>query len=306
MSRYLVLPHLHITDANAMQAWWLMAPPSPMTVYGFVHAMERKCGFKALRFAMVHHDVRFSAASTSHAIFKKRKEGGREDISWDVRFWNQRIIPQQPQGATFINEEDLIAGSFTKSLQPTARCHTEMSIVLELDMNAIDLEEIEKFIWSGRLGGGVITDDHGKIQVCESLVEVKKMVGGGFWVVDRSSKTLETMKHSGIDGTEALIHILATNAEERYNSFRKTKKSSENEESEQPEKMDSWLSANVIGYATLEPLKERSYVRDSEPHAYAEPMVGLIQYESLRKSMDVPFWQYQPSPNKGVYLMKGN
>lgn len=304
MSGFLVLSRLRFRHANALQAWWLLAPPSPMTVQGFVRALGRAVtgcpgGFPHSRIAIAHHSVQWLAATKPQWRYGKNREGGRDDKDWDVAFWGKRLIPQQIQGASYIDEKDHIASGFAKSLQPTARCHGEISVVIEVGNEPISLDAVKDFLWSARLGGGAIAA-HGTVVVCASFDEVIKTVGGGFWVTDRSDLVAQVMGQDGLDGTEALIRILATNSREQQVYAKATL-----DEREQREKPESWLSANVIGYAALEPLTKRIGVREGLPHAYAEPLVGLVRYRSLRENGQIPFWSYHTRPEKGVYLMTG-
>lgn len=298
--RFLVIPRIKIEHANAMQAWWLMAPPSPMTIYGFSRALAMRCDLSISGMAIAHHGLQWLAAEKSGNRFIKKDKGGREDKNWDIRFCNIQVIPQQPQGATFIDEQDHISSGFAKSLQPTARCHAEMSVVLDIGDSPVHLDDVKDFLWSGRIGGGTIVE-HGFVEILESSEKVIQKIGGGFWIVDRSEMVLQAMRSSSMDGTEALIHVLGKNARQRNVYY-----GSNERDQETMEKPESWLSANVFGYATLEPPKERIGVRNGVLHAYAEPMVGLMQYRSVRKEPCVPFWQYHSNPEKGVYLVKGN
>lgn len=308
MSRFLVIPHIRFQHANALQAWWLMAPPSPMTLYGFVRALEFALkrrhpngfsGFPGIRLAIAHHGVQWLAATKAQDRYIKKLEGGREDKTWDVIFRNDRVIPQQPQGATYIDEQDHIGSGFAKSLQPTARCHGEISVVVDIGDSAITLDNVRDFLWSARLGGGAITE-HGAVSTPESFEEITRIIGGGFWVSDRSDSVLQIMQKDGRDGTEALIQALADNAQQ-WMAYTKAAPAQQ----QKMEKPESWLSANVVGYAALEPLTARTGVRLGAPHAYAEPLVGLIRYCSVREERQVPFWRYHTIPEKGVYLMTG-
>lgn len=294
--RFLVIPRMRIQHANAMQAWWLMAPPSPMTLYGFSRAMGLQCKFQSSSLAMTLHSVQWLGAEKSNARFVKKHEDEQDNKDW-VRFWHSKFLPQQQQGATFIDKQDHSGSGFAKSLQPTARCHVEMSVVIDIGDDGVHLDDVGDFLWSCRLGGGALVD-HGAVKICRSQEEIAQKIGGGFWVADRSERVTDVMENSGVDGTEALIQVLATNAKPVYQNSAKQEESTN--------KPESWLSANVVGYAALESPTERSGVRNGAPHAYAEPLVGLVQYLSVRKSERTPFWQYHAIPEKGVYLMKGN
>ena len=45
-------------------------------------------------------------------------------------------------------------------------------------------------------------------------------------------------------------------------------------------------------------------VRNDLPHAYAEPLVGLIQYQAVRITEAIPFWAYEANAEHGIFLVK--
>lgn len=290
--RFLAIPRMRISHANAMQAWWLMAPPSPMTVQGFVRAMGLKCGFRHQSVALAHHGVQWLAQEKENGHFVEMDDS-------TVRFWNKKVFPQQQQGATFIDKQDHIASGFAKGLQPTARCHTEMSVVVDIGESPLELRRVNDFLWSARMGGGAIVE-HGEPSICASAEEALKKIGGGFWVVDRADLALQKMQEHHLSGTEAVISVLGENARHKHRYY-----SLPEQKQEALPMPESWLSANVIGFAALEDPKQRVGVREDVLHAYAEPLVGLIQYRSVRAEKRIPFWQYHTTP-QGVYLMKGS
>lgn len=282
-SKYLVLPHLNVQHANALQAWWLVAPPSPMALHGFSRALGLRVGVNFGGMAIIHHGVQWLGAEKRLSRFFKKESGGDDTKSWDVRFWNETFTPQQVQGATYINQDDHIAGSFSKGLQPTARCHVALSLVLRVDATvAIDLDAVEDFLWSGRIAGGAITD-YGIPRVVESADKARARIHGGFFVADRADLVQDTMQRKGFDGTEALLDILVDRLAEP--------------------KAPHWLSANVVGYCALESPKPRLGVRGNLPHAYAEAIVGLIQYQSVRQQESMPFWTPRYRVDDGVFLL---
>jgi len=282
--RYLVIPRIQVQHANAMQAWWLMAPPSPMTVQGFSRAMGLHCGFRHRSIALCHHGVQWLA---------------QEKNNWHSGLRNKKVLPQQQQGATFIDRQDHISSGFAKGLQPTARCHVEMSLILDLGESPFDSQVAKDFLWSARLGGGVISR-HGEPTLCTSTEQATQKIGGGFWVVDRSDLVEQKMQKQHLSGTEAIISVLSENSRQRNHYYGLPEK-----KQQEVAKPDSWLSANVVGFAALENAKARIGIREGLLHAYAEPLVGLIQYRSLHTDKAIPFWQYLVAP-EGLYFMKGN
>ncbi|MBW4047912.1 MAG: hypothetical protein HIU89_08235 [Proteobacteria bacterium] len=310
---YVVIPHIRVDHANALQTWWVMGPPSPMTVCGFVRALGMKLGVAFDAYAIVHHNVRWLAAELSGMEYAKRASGGREDKNWDVMFWNHRVIPQQVQGATYINKQDHIAGGFSKGLQPTARCHVEMSLVLRTPMSSlIDPQDISRALWSGFFGGGSIVE-HGPPVLKSTQEDVKGLLTSGFFVVDRADLTLERMQaaNAGADALEVILDTLIARPRAKHGGAAKNDSEAADVEREGEYMLDPlpepkvWLSANVVGYLALETPQERAGVRGEFPHAYAETLVGLIEYRSVRKSPSIPFWSYVAQPERRAYFVRG-
>ncbi|PSU36280.1 type I-F CRISPR-associated protein Csy2 [Photobacterium lutimaris] len=55
----------------------------------------------------------------------------------------------------------------------------------------------------------------------------------------------------------------------------------------------NWLSATSLGYALINEPTQRTNARAGYNHAFAEPLLGLVQYRSIRQTVDaeLPFWQ---------------
>jgi hypothetical protein len=287
---------MEVRHANAIQAWWLIAPPSPMTALGFSRALGIHLGLNFDAVGIVHHNVEW--LSSQESIWRNAYEGGlyREGDKEQkkVGVFSKLHIPQQVQGATYINQDDHIAGGFSKGLQPTMRCHAENSLVLRMDaFDPIDIEAVNQFLWSGRYAGGAIAD-HLPVKVFDTLDEAVRGIGTGFAVTDRSDIVQSIMNRDSVDGTQALIMALAGDIPL--------------DASGEPEK---WLSANVVGYAALETPKKRVGVRLPKNqagiggdclHVYGEPIVGLVQYRSIRVSKALPLWSNSHDPENGVFL----
>lgn len=312
---YIVVPHLRVEHANALQTWWILGPPSPMTIHGFVRALGMKLGIAIDAFAMVHHNVRWLASETSGTEYTKKLTGGRDDKTWDAIFWNRHVVPQQVQGASYINKSDHIGGGFSKGLQPTARCHVELSIVLRTPMeSAVDPKDIHKALWGGFLGGGAIAE-HGDPVMMTSLSEVKALLTSGFFVVDRADLALHDLQATeslgGADALEVILERLV--ARPRPRDGAKDQSLADGVPSDGEDDLDAsvpaaepWLSANVIGYIALEGPQQRGGVRGDLPHAYAEALVGLVEYRPVRKAFAIPFWSYSAQPERRTYLVRAD
>ena len=285
--KYLVIPRMVVHHANAIQAWWLVAPPSPVTALGFARALGLSVGLEFETVGIVHHNVEW--LSSQEKIWRNLYEGGtyREDDKEQKKTGAFSVlhIPQQMQGATYINQDDHIAGGFSKGLQPTMRCHAETSLVLRVDVfDIIDIEAVNQFLWSGRYAGGAIAS-HLPVKVLDTLDGAIQLISTGFAVNDRKDIVQSIMDRDGVDGTQALTTALTGDVPLSATGER-----------------ESWLSANVVGYAALEPPKRRAGVRNDCLHAYCEPVVGLVQYRSIRVSKTLPLWSNVNDSANGVFL----
>jgi CRISPR-associated protein Csy2 len=309
---YIVIPHLRVEHANALQTWWIIGTPSPMTVHGFVRALGLKLDVAFDAFAIVHHNVQWLASEVSGAEYGRKSVGGRDDKNWDALFWNRRVVPHQVQGASYINKNDHIAGGFSKGLQPTARCHVEMSIVVRAPMDSVvDPQDIIKALWSGFLGGGSIAE-HGDPAMTTSLGEAKQLLTSGHFIVDRADLTQKKMRvaqHAGgADALEVILECLVAQPRLNHDAGAEDGANDGANDEERPPSParppEAWLSANVIGYIALEDPRQRIGVRGDLPHAYAEALVGLIEYRSVRNSPSIPFWSYTAKPECRTYLVR--
>ena len=285
--KYLVIPRMEVRHANALQAWWLVAPPSPMTAMGFSRALGLRLGLTFDSVGIVHHNVEWLSAQETN--WKNMYEGGtyREGDKDQKRVGAHSILhsPQQMQGATYIDQDDHIAGGFSKGLQPTMRCHAETSLVMRMDaFDAIDLDAVNQFLWSGRYAGGMIAR-HLPVTVSDTLDGAVRSIATGFAVTDRKDIVQAIVTREGVDGTHALMTALVGDTPLDTSGER-----------------ESWLSANVVGYTALELPKTRTGVRNDVQHAYGEPVVGLIQYRSIRVSKTLPLWTDASDPPSGVFL----
>jgi CRISPR-associated protein Csy2 len=62
------------------------------------------------------------------------------------------------------------------------------------------------------------------------------------------------------------------------------------------EKDDGWLIPINLGFLPITPFTQKEASRGSFPHAYAEPLIGFVQYKTRRALIEeekpTPFWRY--------------
>lgn len=254
MSQYIVLPRLTVSNANAQPVWWMIGPP-PVTAYlGFAQALARRLKLQSHQgIAIVHHDIQFLGETGA----------GFRDLH-----------PHQYRAASFIDAKDYSSKNHhALSLQPTARCHLVVSLVIRIDDNAaFPTKDIRVFLRGARLAGGTIIDapEPTLVDAECSPEHVPRKVPSGFSVISRQDLMV---KH---DGERDMLDVL----------LRLTRRSADHSENL------AWLVPTALGYAEITARQQRSGVRGDFPHAYAEPLVGLVQYRSARKA-GLHFWRYR-------------
>lgn len=315
-TRYLILPRLSVQHANAVQTWWLVGPPSPMSIQGFSRALTRACDFSSDAFSIVHHTVDWLGAKQPdlRAFDFAAPTAQNPQAMRRVWLYGDRILPQQVQGASYIDQSDHLVGKFSKGLQPTMRCHALYSVVLRVPGGRVDLSRVRQFLHSARLAGGSVTE-HDDVVLVDTAEDVARYVRGGFYVADQTQWLANYMKETGArSAREALFDLLLnTSIQDRQKKL--SPKTDEQEDSrstgDEPEtsnqtatKSSNWRSASVVGYTTLEtPSRNRLGVRQDLPHAYAEALVGLIQYQPLKDVTVPPFWSYQANSSDGFFVV---
>jgi hypothetical protein len=57
----------------------------------------------------------------------------------------------------------------------------------------------------------------------------------------------------------------------------------------------------ALGYLTITEFQNRKNVRGGLPHAFAEPLVGMVQYQALRRA-GIPIWK-AANPDAQTFLV---
>ena len=204
--------------------------------------------------AMFAHHIAREAGAKEIGFFLVHHD--RQELG---QFVYGRFHAQQRRGAMFIDAKDYSSSNKQAlSLQPTLSAHMHVSVVIEFD-DLQDIEAVQKTLARARFAGGTVLS-HGPIVVQEPLDAVFDGLSGGFVLRDRSSE----IKQSGMSRAQALVKRLSVNPKSEPDS--------------------SWLAATTLGYASITDFKHKAGAREGCAHAFAEPLVGLVQYVSSRKS----------------------
>lgn len=302
---YLLLPRLEIQAANAQAAWWLINAAPVMAANLFAHNLGLKTGNKIpRRVGLIHHDAQLLGE----------------------RFYG-KFQPQQRRGAVFINSDDYSSkNKYALSLQPTATCHLVLSLLLAYDDGLPKLSAVADFLHGARLAGGQIIR-HGKLETFDSAESVRRQLRSGYWIIERKD-LLETAQGEN-DVLDVMIRVCSKRNTQPHAQGEKNAEAPTQEPASAPlsrqkkEDPQSWIVPTTLGYATLTNFAQRGGVRRSDyknrgdltppqkegrteenAHAYAEPLVGLVQYLSLRQWSDrpLPLWQSH-WPREDVFIV---
>lgn len=276
---YLLIPRIRVQNANAQPAWWMIGPP-PITAYaGFSHALALALGWeKCAGFGVVHHDIQFLGEF----------EGEKGPF-----------LPHQFRAASLIDKDDYSSkNQYALSSQPTARCHLIASIVIKInDDDGVDLESaFPRFMRGARLAGGAIIE-YGKASLHVDMDAVIKFIKVGHVIHERQD--LMVLQEGERDMLDVVLRL--TDPQLRFEATNLAKSARREKPGDREEDSHSWLMPTALGYRAITEFQNRKNVRGGLPHAFAEPLVGMVQYKTLR-SAGIPIWR-ATNPDAQTFLV---
>ncbi|KHO14844.1 CRISPR-associated protein Csy2 [Acinetobacter baumannii] len=290
MSRYVVIPRIRVQNANMQTNSILLGGVPLFAANMFAHHLGRQLGTQEEGIIYIHHD--------------QQRLGGQA---------YGRFTPAQRRGAVFIGKKDYSSkNKYALSLQPTASCHLEFSLVIKFSSSRISPEKLTNILKRSRFAGGQIIEFLEITTHAENELEIAlKKIKTGFAILDRQDLLIEYQQRKQINRVQAFTQLLALKADALRTFFN--------------DQNLSWISATNLGYALLEPLTDqRAGIRQAQDqettaHAYAEPLTGIVQYfslsEILRKNTETEddswhnlqklLWTYH-WPQDDIFLLKQN
>lgn len=245
MSQYIVIPRITVSGANAQSAWWLVSGPSPLAWVGLVRKLSRDMGVKdchKINVAILHHDL------------EMRGEIFYGDLH-PYQLNRAAALTTSKNGTS--NDYSSKGLKLSMGLQPVALCNLTATLVIE-GLDDVSVEDLTRRLMQSRLAGGTITGC-GRIKSLE-WGAILSAIGNGFFLKSRSD-LLENI--SAIDRMDKFIKELHDSK-----SGDKTER--------------KWMVPMNLGYLPITPFCPTPSARNNLPHAYAEPLVGLVEYLSKR------------------------
>ena len=299
MSQIILIPRIKVQNANMQTGGFILGGAPLMAAAMFCHNLARQINTQDLGFILIHHDRQILGG---HAY--------------------GRFTPAQRRGAVFIGKTDYSSkNKYALSLQPTASCHLEVSLIIEFE-RVRNEKRLADVVQRSRFAGGQIISFE-DVQSCESTEQALQKVRNGFVVQDKKDLLQHYQQLYQVNRLQALVQLLAQKPDNQLPDLEGQKLEGQKLEGQKQEGQKlSWLSATSLGYALLEqPSETRTGVRQADgqdssslrstPHAYAEPLIGLVQYQSLRdvsqvedsEQLDSLYWRYGwPQPD--IFLLQ--
>ena len=298
--RLLILPHIKIHNANALSSPFTIGFPAMTAWLGFTHALERKlnkAGFEDLIFQ--------STAVVSHKFDLQTYKGDGDFVHSIVGTGN----PLEPKPEKDKPEGNAARPSFIEE----ARCHLEVSLVIEYEVNEEGIDEesfvntLHRMVSTMKVAGGDIQSldipqaKHVNEQDEKETGKVVRQLMPGYVLIERRDLMIEAMEQ-GEDALDAMLGYLTVNhtceqLEDESVVWRSQRKSS------------GWIVPIATGFQGISDLGHAKNQRDPDtPHRFAESVVTLGEFVMAYriKSLDDMLWHYYPDLENNLYLCQQN
>ncbi|NWO07158.1 MAG: type I-F CRISPR-associated protein Csy2 [Alteromonadaceae bacterium] len=294
--RILVLPHLKVHNANALSSPFTIGFPAMTAWLGFVHALERKLktrGYSTLELC--------STGVISHQCDLQTYRGPGDFVHSIIGTANP--LDKDGKRSAFIEE---------------ARCHLDVSLLIECRASEDDLERIEEpeftewvehLLNAMRVAGGdlqrvnpprfVVLDDSNNKDVRKLLLNLMP----GFALIERR-ELMQNAMEQGADALDALLEHLTVHHHSEQDGDGNVSWHSQRKTAEDGSK-PGWIVPIATGFQGISPLGQAKNQRDPDtPHRFAESVVTLGEFRMLHRieMLDDILWRYHTDlPNK-LYL----
>lgn len=283
----LILPHIKIHNANALSSPFTIGFPAMTAWLGFTHALERKLNQSGLSELML-----LSTAVVSHQCDVQTHKGEGDFVHSIIGTGNP--LDKDGSRSAFIEE---------------ARCHLDVSLVIEWEGNDAQveqpdfIEQLQRIIAAMKMASGdVLSLKRPIIQSVDEnsdqeTAKLLRQLMPGYVLIERRDLMIETMQQ-GDDALDALLSYLTVNH------------SCEQDEEEMVtwhsrRKVSGWIVPIATGFQGISPLGQAKNQRDaSTPHRFAESVVTLGEFVMAHKikHLDDMLWQYFPDIENDLYL----
>lgn len=305
--KLLILPHIHIHNANALSSPFTIGFPAMTAWLGFVHALERKLK------AIGENQSFISVAVVSHEFDLQTYKGPGDFVHSIVNMANP--LNKDGSRSAFIEE---------------ARCHLTVSLVIQCDDENEEIEEsyfvekLQSILPTMKIAGGDIfsfewptlrsIDTDSKLEINTLL----RSLMPGYVLIERRDLMIEAMGQ-GEDALDAMLSFLTVNhhCEHIENDLLSEPSNDQTKEQTQDKKVKwrslrkttGWIVPIATGFQGISELGSALNQRDSNlEHRFAESIVTLGEFVMVHKikALDDMLWHYYFDLENDLYLCQQN
>lgn len=291
IKKLLIIPHLKVHNANALSSPFTIGFPAMTAWLGAVHALQRKLNEQGI-------DVKFIGTGVvCHDMDLQTYKGDNDFVHSIIGTGN----PLDKTGArsAFIEE---------------ARCHLDVSLVIEFDNITLDerdtlLQAVNHLLHAKmKIAGGDIKSFESPLCLnskegdSADLTKVQRKLMPGYVLIERRELMIDAMEQ-GLDGLDALIDYLAIHHQCSVDENEIDNVTWSSKRRAFKEKLVGWVVPIATGFHGISELGEAKNQRDADtPHRFAESMVTLGEFKMAHRihSIDDMLWQYHH--NGDLYL----
>ncbi len=289
MKNILLIPHIHIHNANALSSPYTIGFPAMTAWLGAAHALERQ--LKDTDFA----EVKFtSMAVVCHNMDLQTHRGDGDYVHSIIGTGNP--LDKNGKRPSFIEE---------------ARCHLIVSLVIECDeIDSVDDEDEFTELIDGLIpkmkfaGGDILKTSPASFPEIESEADTRKLLRQlmpGHCLIERRD-LMTTAMENGNDGIDSLLDYLKVTHHCQTDDNDKVEWTSSRQEK-------GWIIPIATGFHGITELGEATNQRDPDaPHRFAESLVTLGEFVMPHRitNLDNMLWHYHTDLENNLYICQQN
>lgn len=287
MRYFLLIPHLKIHNANAMSSPYTIGFPAMTAWLGAVHALQRKLHAQGF-------DIELSKVAVSCHDFNLQTYKGRGDFVHSI-VGTANPLDKDGNRPAFIEE---------------ARCHLEVSILIEIESSGVKKREqllayIDGLVGSMKFASGDVLSFK-KVEILDfdededqgqQLRPILNKLMLGHVLIERRDLVLASM-NEGKDALDAVLDYLKVTHSSIQDEDGKVVWASKR-------KVQGWLVPIAVGFQGISELGQAKNQRDANtPHRFAESVITLGEFVMPYRieSIEQLLWQYHVDLENSLYL----
>lgn len=287
MRHFLLIPHLKLHNANAMNSPYTIGFPAMTAWLGAVHALQRKLKQQGC-------DLNLNKVAVSCHEFNLQSYKGRGDFVHSI-VGTANPLDKDGNRPAFIEE---------------ARCHLDVSLLIEIEASSKKqrdhlIEIVQGIVASMKFASGDVLsikpcsilnfdEDEDQEKVLRPILN-KLMLG--HVLIERRDLVIASMQE-GKDALDSVLDYLKVTHSSTQDDDGKVTWTSKR-------KAQGWLVPIAVGFQGISKLGQAKNQRDANtPHRFAESVLTLGEFVMPYRieSIDQLLWQYHVDLENNLYV----